>query len=64
MVNNVGKEYENSCPKVELHSFKRFVKQSLKEAWLRNCITNTEVDFPKINSMGGMDDPNIQLICK
>ena len=31
---------------------------------LCNFIENTEVDFATINSMGGIDDPIIQLICK
>ena len=64
LVNKLGKEYDNSCPKVDLNSFKRFVKQSLKEAWLHNLIENMEVIFLKSTSMSDMDDPNIQLICR
>ena len=64
LVNKLGKEYDNSCPKVDLNTFKRFVRQSLKEAWLHNLIENMEVDFPKITSMSGMNNPSIQLICK
>lgn len=64
LVNNLGKEYNKSCPKVDLHSFRRFVKRSLKESWLCNLLEIREVNFPSIPSMGGMENPNIQLICK
>ena len=64
LVNNVAKEYRNSCETLDLMSFEQFVKSSLRKAWVRTLLDDTVVDFPSNLSVGAMDDASIQLICK
>ena len=64
LVNNVGRLYKELCSTVDLQSFTGILEDSLQKLWLQDMLHKTDVDFPSVPSMAGMENTGITLLCK